>query len=462
MCIESRAADDTYTETVRLASSVSTFPMANKSGSVSIPFSGLVAGNEYKLNYKLTLTSKKISGVDCKCSVVLSSIAQKSSSDSSGFSIKLSAGANSVNFISNGCSSGNFFFLGTGSIYDSPKSFTYDVTASITIQSVELVSDNSGGGGSGDDSGGGGSDDDWKSLPDVTYHVLGSGDYQFDNPYYNILNVSSYGSGSVQIPDLNVGSTYTVQWKYDSVSVSDVASGGASLNFSGFNHRFSCGTYTYEYPAGTSTNQATFTATSSTLSFFDSFNIMISGDFSGSGTWSSDWGVTISDIQYKRVMDQDTLDDIENNTDRTAEATEQTAEATKGIWQTIQNFFGSFFQNLIDSVIGLFVPSSEEMSGLFDELNQFFSDTFGFLYAPFDYLIRLVGCFTSSTGSTGLTFPGFSIMGQEVWAEQTYDIAGDPVAGKVLEYVRIGTGVLLAGWFIMYLQDFFKERFGKG
>ena len=108
------------------------------------------------------------------------------------------------------------------------------------------------------------------------------------------------------------------------------------------------------------------------------------------------------------------------------------------------------------------MPSSEEMSDLLGQLNDFFSEKFGFLYAPFDYLIQLVGCLTGSTGGTGLTLPGFSIMGHEVWGDQTYDIASDPVAGKVLEYVRIGTGVLLGGWFIMYLQDFFKERFGKG
>lgn len=137
-------------------------------------------------------------------------------------------------------------------------------------------------------------------------------------------------------------------------------------------------------------------------------------------------------------------------------------DTQKGIFGAIKDFFGSFFKNLIDSVIGLFVPSSDEMSALFNELNKFFSDTFGFLYAPFDYLIQLVGVLTGSSGSTGLTLPGFSIMGHEVWGDQTYDIAGDPVAGKVLEYVRIGTGVLLGGWFIMYLQDFFKERFGKG
>ena len=134
----------------------------------------------------------------------------------------------------------------------------------------------------------------------------------------------------------------------------------------------------------------------------------------------------------------------------------------KNIFSSITDFFGSFFQNIINAFVSLFVPSSEEMSGLFDQLNQFFSDRFGFLYAPFDYMIRLCKVFTSSTGSTSLTFPGFSIMGEQVWADQVYDLASDELVGTILGYVRTGTGILLAGYFIMFLQNFFKERFGTG
>lgn len=180
---------------------------------------------------------------------------------------------------------------------------------------------------------------------------------------------------------------------------------------------------------------------------------------------NTNFTVTFDDcMAYYEVdeTEQDVLEDIRDNTKGTLEESKEQTETQKGIFSSIKEFFGSFFQNLIDSVIGLFVPGADEMSDLLGQLNDFFSEKFGFLYAPFDYLIQLIGVFTGSSGTTGLTFPGFSLMGHEVWPEYTYDIAGDPVAGKVLEYVRIGTGVLLAGWFIMYLQDFFKERFGKG
>lgn len=159
--------------------------------------------------------------------------------------------------------------------------------------------------------------------------------------------------------------------------------------------------------------------------------------------------------------EKEVLESIESETKKSNEIAEETKETTKGIFGSIKEFFGSFFDNLIESVIGLFVPSTEEMGDLFGQLNDFFSDRFGFLYAPFDYMIQLLGVFTSSTGTTGITFPGFSIMGYEVWPDITYDLASEPLVGDILGYVRIGTGVLLAGYFIMFLQDFFKERFSK-
>lgn len=170
----------------------------------------------------------------------------------------------------------------------------------------------------------------------------------------------------------------------------------------------------------------------------------INGAFSSSYVVHFDWW-------YRQVYGYSTGQklDEQNNT-------------SKGILSKITDFFSSFFSNLINSVISLFVPSSDEMSALFDQLNQFFSDRFGFLYAPFDYMIRLCGVFTSSTGETSLTFPGFSIMGEQVWSDMTYDLASDELVGTILGYVRTGTGILLAGYFIMYLQGFFKERFGTG
>lgn len=141
---------------------------------------------------------------------------------------------------------------------------------------------------------------------------------------------------------------------------------------------------------------------------------------------------------------------------------EEANETSRGILSSITDFFGSFFQNLIDSVISVFVPDSETMKGLFDELNQFFSDTFGFLYYPFEFLIQAFDVFLNSDSSTGLTFPSFSLMGYEVWGEQTYDLGSDELTGNIFSYVRLGTGALLSLAFVNYLRNFFDKRFGGG
>lgn len=150
---------------------------------------------------------------------------------------------------------------------------------------------------------------------------------------------------------------------------------------------------------------------------------------------------------------------LQEEENKLQEEANQIAEEQK---EQEKNFFDNFFGNLVDTILGIFIPSSEEMSDLFDQLNQFFSDTFGFLYYPFDFLIQAFDVFLNSDSSTGITFPGFSIMGYEVWSDMTYDIANEGVAGDIFKYVRIGTGGILGIFFIGYLRAFFDKRFGGG
>ena len=155
------------------------------------------------------------------------------------------------------------------------------------------------------------------------------------------------------------------------------------------------------------------------------------------------------------------LDDVKSAQEETTEAVKEVNETSKGIFASITDFFGSFFQNLLDTIMRFFVPSSSEMERAINELNTFFDDRFGFLYAPFNYFIQLCNALLTDSASTSLTFPGFSIMGYAVWPDQVYDLGSDPLVMSICGYVRIGTGVLLMGFFISYLQRFFDARFGN-
>lgn len=117
---------------------------------------------------------------------------------------------------------------------------------------------------------------------------------------------------------------------------------------------------------------------------------------------------------------------------------------------------------MINSIIHVIVPTKEEMSDLFERLNDFFSDTFGFLYYPFEFMIEMFDSLMSADNDTSITFPGFSIMGHEVWADTKYNIADNAIAKQVFDSVRIGTGVLLSMWFVVYLRRFFEKQFGSG
>lgn len=167
--------------------------------------------------------------------------------------------------------------------------------------------------------------------------------------------------------------------------------------------------------------------------------------------------------EYNAAM-SDLLNEVQHQTTeletQTQELQTQT-ETQKGILNKVSDFFGSFFDNLIDSIIGLFVPSAEEMESLFDRLNQFFSDTFGFLYAPFELIVSFFDALMIESDTPELFFPGFSINGLQVWSDMYVSIENE-ISVEVFRYIRMVTGALMSFWFIQYLRNFFDKRFGGG
>lgn len=158
------------------------------------------------------------------------------------------------------------------------------------------------------------------------------------------------------------------------------------------------------------------------------------------------------------------LDSISEQQEQQIEEEKEQTETQKGILAAIKSFFGSFFDNLIDSIVGIFIPDSETMHDLFNRFDSFFSDTFGFLYFPFEFFVDFISALSTDAQSNGtvLTFPGFSIMGHEVWSDISYDLMDEPVVNDIFGYVRIGTGCLLSVALFLYLREFFEKRFGGG
>lgn len=99
---------------------------------------------------------------------------------------------------------------------------------------------------------------------------------------------------------------------------------------------------------------------------------------------------------------------IENNN-------ENTQEVTGAIEQ-----HGNF---IIEGLKSLFIPSDDYFKAYFDDLYEWFSSKFGFLTIPLDIFIQIVGVFTSSDQTDFvLILPGFSIMDEQVWTDQTFNL----------------------------------------
>lgn len=134
-------------------------------------------------------------------------------------------------------------------------------------------------------------------------------------------------------------------------------------------------------------------------------------------------------------------------------------ETTKGIFDKISDFFGSFFENIINSFKSLFIPEDDYFSDFFQRLNDFFADRLGMLYAPIDLFIRfLTAIQNAGGGDTGIPFPGVSWDGVYIIEPQTISltsIAGDfPGLQDKIYFV---TDVMMVGAVLWLLQNKLRE-----
>ena len=136
--------------------------------------------------------------------------------------------------------------------------------------------------------------------------------------------------------------------------------------------------YYYEFDIG-------FQKSSTTAETFVDVNI-------SSGSLQMDFRNATSDeidaatVEVSDAAANESLDAIQQSSQDIA--TSVTSDTGGGLLATIKNFFGGFFSNLINSILGLFVPDSTYFSTWFDNLNTLLSDKLGMLYAPFDLLIN--------------------------------------------------------------------------
>lgn len=180
-----------------------------------------------------------------------------------------------------------------------------------------------------------------------------------------------------------------------------------------------------------------------TFNFSNTFEVSIANE----SDYNSNAGTVVTDPQIHN--------DLSNLNDSTNAIEESvTSDTGGGILATIKNFFGGFFSNLINSILGLFVPSSDYFSTWFSNLNTLLSDKLGMLYAPFDLLISTLNAiYSADTSEPGIVFPGFDWDGETVIEPYTFYFSS---LGEKFQNLRdavyFATDVVLLFAFLHLLQ----------
>lgn len=111
----------------------------------------------------------------------------------------------------------------------------------------------------------------------------------------------------------------------------------------------------------------------------------------------------------------------------------------QNIFVTLSNFFTNFPQMLKN----LFVPEAEDIQLLLSDMNDWFSERFGFIWYPFDLAIQVVSAFTMGEADSVIEIPAVTLNmlgGVKLW--DAFSVDFDSMG--IFEYVRFFTSTILA------------------
>lgn len=169
--------------------------------------------------------------------------------------------------------------------------------------------------------------------------------------------------------------------------------------------------------------------------------------------------------QQQTQIQEDMKTELEEQTqiqeDMKTELEEQT-DTQKGILEKITTFFSGFFDNFKNMVVGIFVPSLDELAQIWEKYEHFFERKFGFLWQAFDYSVDLINVCLSESDDTAIRLPSFSINGYKIWNEFVFDFKNYPVIDSMFRYARLFTSFLICTNFVRALKNFYDKRFGGG
>lgn len=185
-----------------------------------------------------------------------------------------------------------------------------------------------------------------------------------------------------------------------------------------------------------------------------SFNVTYSGSI------SSDMYKDLS----KKDVKSDDVNKVNDSVEKGNKLQEEANKTSKGILGKISDFFGSFFENIINALKSLFIPEDGYFSDFFNRLNDLFSEKLGFLYAPIDLFVSFLNAIqNASVGSSpGLVFPEIK-WEDTVLVEETavnFDLVNEKMP-QLQERIYFVTNIIMVGAVIVLLERKIDEVMHK-
>lgn len=189
---------------------------------------------------------------------------------------------------------------------------------------------------------------------------------------------------------------------------------------------------------------------------------------------STDLTVTINKV--RSAEEQQLIDEVKNGNKLQEKGNELQQEGnnlqkeqndiSKGIFDKIADFFGSFFSNLMDSIKGLFIPEDGFFSDYFSRLNDFFNEKLGILYLPIEVFIRiLTSVQNAERGAYTFEFPELSWDGTVIIPKQSLTIGsilnGNKILVNISHYSRLVVDYILIISVLNLLYNKLKEILEK-
>lgn len=179
-----------------------------------------------------------------------------------------------------------------------------------------------------------------------------------------------------------------------------------------------------------------------------------------------DWNLSLSILQMSpgEIADTAIQNNINNSIQQGNKLQEEANQTGKGILGKITDFFGSFFENIINALKSLFIPEDGYFSDFFSRLNDFFSEKLGFLYEPIELFLSFLNAIQDASvgASPGLTFPEIKWEDDVIVPETRVDFSiVNEAIPELQDKIYFVTDIIMVGAVLILLEKKIDEVMHK-